>query len=430
MYHKRILLIICGSIAAYKSLELIRCLRKDGCEIDVIITQAAKQFITPLSVSALTAKKTYDELFCLNDEIEMGHIALARNAEMILIVPASADFTAKVAHGFADDLASTVMLAANWQKQAIIFAPAMNPQMWLNPAVQTNIAILQNNGAKIIQPENGEAACGETGFGRLASLEKILTFCQLNDGVYEGLTEGESSQSEYSSDIPTKNNPPHNILSGKLSGKHFIVTAGGTQEKIDPVRFIGNYSSGKQGFAIAQSLHDAGAIVTLIYGATTAPPPKYLSAIQAMNADEMFACIEKSLPADAIICAAAIADWQLPNINQQKLKKNGAQKLQLELVPTIDILAHISRHKLRPKLVIGFAAETENMLENATQKLKRKGCDWLLANNVADGAIFGADETEITLITNENIQPMGAMTKRDFASQLTIKIAEFFADAP
>jgi phosphopantothenoylcysteine decarboxylase/phosphopantothenate--cysteine ligase len=393
-YPQRILLVICGSIAAYKALELIRELRKFGCEIDGIMTEGAKQFITPLAVAALTGRAVYDELFSLKDEVEMGHIALARNADVILIAPASADFIAKVAHGFADDLASTVMLAANWQAQKIIFAPAMNPQMWANEATQANIAILQQRGALMVQPENGEAACGETGVGRLASLDKIMAAIK---------------------------------PSNKLAGKHFIVTAGGTQEKIDPVRFIGNYSSGKQGFAIAESLHQNGAKVTLIYGATSKPPAPYLNSMQALSVSEMLARIEETLPADGIICAAAVADWQVATPNAHKLKKNGNTNLQLELKPTIDILATVANHPQRPRLVVGFAAETENMLENAQAKLQRKNCDWLLANNVAGGAIFGKDETEVTFLTKTEQQNWGELSKIELASRLTHKITEFFA---
>ncbi len=390
---RRILLVICGSIAAYKACEIIRGLRQRNCEIDVVMTVGAKQFITPLTIAGLTGRNVYEELFSLKDEVEMGHISLARRADLVLVAPASADFMAKVAHGFADDLASTIMLAADWTNQEIVIAPAMNPQMWKNVATQANVDILQQRGAKIVQPESGEAACGEVGVGRLASIDKIISACNKNTS---------------------------------LQGKHFIVTAGGTQEKIDPVRFIGNYSSGKQGFAIAAELQQAGAKVTLICGATSQTPPSHLHAIHATSAAEMLESVVQSLPADGAIFAAAVADWQLSEPNAHKLKKTANQTLQLELVQTVDILVHICTHPLRPKLIIGFAAETENMLSNAQTKLKRKGCDWLLANNVANGAIFGLDTTEITYLTATQTQLWGVMTKAQLATILTQKITEFF----
>jgi phosphopantothenoylcysteine decarboxylase/phosphopantothenate--cysteine ligase len=394
MLPNKILLIICGSIAAYKSLDLIRELKRHGAELEVVTTDSALNFVTPFSLSALSGKKVHSDLFSLNDEMEMGHIALARFADLILVAPASADFMAKVAHGLAADLATSLLLAADWQKQQITFAPAMNPHMWSNLATQHNLKTLQMRGAAIIEPESGEAACGEIGVGRLASITNIINQITINK---------------------------------PLRGKHCIVTAGGTKEKIDPVRFIGNYSSGKQGFAIANALQQAGAKVTLIYGTTNAPPPHTTHNIQALSASEMLACVEDALPADIVICAAAVADWQATNPTPQKIKKNGANNLTLELSPTPDILQYISNHPTkRPKLVIGFAAETENLLQNAKVKLKNKGCDIILANNVANGAIFGSDDTEITYIDAEQTTNWGALSKAELATRLTKHITEFF----
>lgn len=402
----RILLIVCGSVAAYKSLELVRELQRNiqGCEINVVVTKGASQFVTPLAFSSLTGRNTYSDLFSLTDEVEMGHIALARHADMIVVAPASADFMAKAAHGAADDLASTVLLARDPTRTSLIIAPAMNPTMWQHPAVQRNVVQLQRDGATIIAPEAGEAACGEVGVGRLASLERIVTACMQPPAHHFSL--------------------PLNLT---LSDKHFIVTAGATHEPLDPVRFVGNYSSGKQGIAIALALKAAGARVTLVHGHITAPLPAGIHALYAPTAAEMLHAVEGALPVDGLICAAAVADWQPSVTPTEKMKKQGDAPLTLTFIPTPDILATIANHPtLRPRLVIGFAAETNNLLAHAKAKLTRKGCDWIVANDVSGGAIFGQDETDITLITADATFPFGRISKYAAAEHLIIKIMEYF----
>lgn len=358
-----LLLIITGSVAAYKSLELIRQLRKQAVEVDVILTQAAQQFITPLMVSSLTGRETYSELFSLKDEVEMGHIQLSRKADAILVAPATADIIAKMAVGQCDDLATTALLATN---KPVYVAPAMNHRMWSHAATQRNITQLLSDGITIIEPTEGEMACGEYGVGRVAEYDKILQVLQAISAAQN------------------------------LRGKSILVTAGPTHEPIDPVRFIGNYSSGKQGIAIANALAERGAKVTLILGPTAENPPLSVSTVNVSTAQEMFEACKEALPVDSAICAAAVADWQVDE-SAQKLKKRGNNSPpQLVLKENTDILQYLSQlQKDRPRLVIGFAAETENLLKNANAKLQRKGCDWLLANDVGEGAVFGADHNHV-----------------------------------
>jgi phosphopantothenoylcysteine decarboxylase / phosphopantothenate---cysteine ligase len=370
---KRILLIIGGGIAAYKTPELVRDIIKRGGEVTCLLTKAAEQFVTPLTLASLSGNKVYTDLFSLTDEVEMGHIQLSRNADLIVVAPATADFIAKAAHGLANDLASTVLLATD---KPVLLAPAMNVRMWHHAATQRNIARLQSDGIHVIGPDEGDMACGEYGLGRMSEPHVIADeMCAL---------------------LTPKNLP--------LKGIHVLVTSGPTFEPIDPVRFIGNHSSGKQGHAIAKAALDAGACVTLVSGPVNVPDPIGAKVIHVKTAQEMLDAVEAALPADVVICAAAVADWSLTTQPNQKLKKTGNDTLTLTFAQTPDILAHISQHpSKRPTLVIGFAAETEHVISHAKQKRLKKGCDWIVANDVseASGGVFGQDTNAATLITQE-----------------------------
>ncbi len=394
MSRKSILLIITGSIASYKSLELIRSLRTSGLVVRCVITKAAAEFVTPLSVAALSENAVYGDLFSLKDETEMGHIRLTREADLVVVAPASANIIAKMACGFADDLASAALLASN---KPIIIAPAMNTQMWNNSATKRNIAQLKADGIKVIEPDSGTLACGEIGAGRMAEANKI---------------------SEY---ILSTLQTPNSTLNNRKA----IVTAGATHEAIDPVRFIGNRSSGKQGYAIAEALADAGAEVTLISGNTTLLTPSNVKLVQVTTALEMLAAVENSLPADIAVCTAAVADFRPKSVSVQKIKKTAEKKPPtIELIENPDILKIISAHKKRPKLVVGFAAETENLLKNAREKLTRKGCDWIIANDVAGGKIFSGDENEVVLVTAKKQEKWQKMSKAEVAKKLVTNIIE------
>jgi phosphopantothenoylcysteine decarboxylase/phosphopantothenate--cysteine ligase len=400
---KSILLIITGSVASYKSLELIRLLKAQGVEVTGILTKGGAQFITPLAVSSLTGMKTYDDMFSLTDEVEMGHIQLSRVAELVLVAPASADIMAKMANGIADDLATTALLATN---KPVVIAPAMNHKMWEHPATQRNLAQLKADGIRVISPTSGEMACGETGIGRMAEPGAIVEYLRNSTNV--SATVLSASQA--------------------LKGKRAIVTSGPTAEAIDPVRYLGNRSSGKQGHAIAAALAAAGAEVTLVTGSVNIADPAGVTTIHTGNAEAMLAAVEKALPADIFVAAAAVADWCLAKPSAQKIKKKSSEdKLTLELVPTVDILATVSRSKQRPGLVIGFAAETEKLLEHARKKRQQKGCDWLLANEVSEGRVFGADDNTVTLITESAEETWPLASKRDIAAKLAHKIVDYFA---
>lgn len=403
----RILLIISGSIAAYKSLELIRLLKKNQIAVSAILTKGGAEFITPLAVSSLTGEQTYTDLFSLKDEVEMGHIRLSREADLILVAPASAELIAKMVQGHADDLASATLLAAN---KPIVLAPAMNHAMWSNPATKRNIAQLKKDGVQIIEPVEGEMACGEYGVGRMAEVEDIfkailnsptLTLPPPAGGGWEGGT--------------------------SLKGKRAIVTAGPTYEAIDPVRFIGNHSSGKQGYAIAAALAKAGADVTLISGPTSLNSSAHVTRIEVTTAEEMLKATTKALPADIAVFSAAVSDWRVKKPATQKLKKRASKSApELVLEETPDILATIGAHNKRPTLVIGFAAETENVLKNAEEKRRRKNADWLLANDVSDGKIFGAADTELFFISSGKPENWGTLSKEKAASKLVEKMESFF----
>ncbi len=391
---RSLLLIISGSVAAYKSLEFIRLAREQGIEVTAILTKGGAKFITPLAVSSLTGRKTYDDLFSLTDEVEMGHIELSRSADAILVAPASADLLAKMAQGAADDLATTALLATN---KPVFVAPAMNHKMWSHPATQRNIAQLKADGVTIIDPTEGAMACGEFGVGRLAEPADILKA------------------------LGSKTNSKR----GALAGKRAIVTSGPTHEPIDPVRYIANRSSGKQGHAIAAALAAAGADVTLIAGPTRLSAPHGVTHIPVTTAQEMSEAVLHALPADIAVCAAAVSDWHVAHIASQKIKKTAAHSTpRLTLVENPDILAQLSRHKTkRPKLVIGFAAETHDVLKYARDKRNKKGCDWMVANDVSGGQAFDRDDNSVTLITANSEDTFVRMSKQAIATQLVERIA-------
>lgn len=396
--NKSILLIISGSIAAYKALDLIRRLREENISVTTILTKSGAQFVTPLSVAALSGEAVYDDLFSLKDESEMGHIRLSREHDLVVVAPASADILAKMAHGMANDLATATLLATN---TPVIAIPAMNPEMWQNPATQRNIKQLQTDGIQFIGPESGLVACGEEGFGRFATLDTII------DGILSRL----------------KQQNIHKPLSGKTA----IVTCGPTYEAIDPVRFIGNRSSGKQGIAIANALTAAGAKVTLVSGPVSETIPASIAeVIYVESAAEMLSACESALPADIAICAAAVADWRPAHITANKIKKDhNASPPEITLTPTTDILQCLSQHeKFRPSLVIGFAAETDNLLEKAIAKRARKGCDWIIANDVSADKVFGKDTNEVLFITKEGHEAWPQTTKTIIAERLVERIAE------
>jgi len=390
---KRVLLIVSGGIAAYKSLELIRRLREKGAKVRCILTKAGAEFVTPLSLAALSEDKVYGELFSLTDEAEMGHIQLSRDADLLVVAPATANILAKMAQGRADDLATTALLATD---KPVLVAPAMNVRMWEHAATQSNIAALKQRGILTVGPNQGDMACGEFGFGRLAEPQEILA-------AIEAVL-----------DAPRP-----------LSGLRALVTSGPTHEPIDPVRYIANRSSGKQGHAIATALARHGAETTLVSGPSSLPDPAGLKTLHVETAEEMLAACRAALPVEIAVCAAAVADWRAATAAQQKLKKNGGAPSALELAQNPDILAELSQGGAnRPALVIGFAAETENVVEQGRAKLARKGCDWILANDVAPGtATFGGDNNRIHLITAEGVDDWPEMNKAEVAERLCWQIA-------
>ncbi|MCC9621258.1 bifunctional phosphopantothenoylcysteine decarboxylase/phosphopantothenate--cysteine ligase CoaBC [Thalassospira sp. MA62] len=401
---KNILLIIAGGIAAYKVLEVIRRLKDRGINVRAILTNGGAQFVTPLSVSALTENKVYQDLFSLTDEAEMGHIRLSREADLVVVAPASADILAKMATGQAGDLATTALLATN---KPVMIAPAMNVEMWNHPATQANIATLESRGVMRVGPSAGDLACGETGSGRLADPAEII---------------------QSIADFLEKQDAPK-----PLAGKRAIVTSGPTHEPIDPVRYIANRSSGKQGHAIAQRLADAGADVTLVSGPVTLPDPTGVRVVRIETARDMLTAVQSALPADIAVCAAAVADWRVADAASQKLKKDGSGIIpDMKLSENPDILATISAPgPARPSLVIGFAAETENVADHGRAKRTRKGCDWILANDVAPATgTFGGDDNEICLITGDDatgIETWSRQSKTGVAKQLVARIIDHFA---
>ena len=393
---KRILLVIGGGIAAYKSLELIRLLTRGGASVVPVLTKAGSQFVTPLSVSALAGHKVYEDLFDLTDEAKMGHIQLSRAADLIVVAPATADLMARMATGRADDLAATLLLATDTR---VLMAPAMNVRMWQHPATVRNLATLAADGILTVGPNEGDMACGEYGPGRMAEPAEILAAI--------GQTLG----------------------GGPLAGKHVIVTSGPTQEPIDPVRYIANRSSGAQGTAIAAALRDLGARVTFVTGPASVPAPAGVSVVPVVTAREMQAAVMAALPADAAVMAAAVADWHVANAATSKLKKDGTgAPPALQFAENPDILAELSRGASRPRLVVGFAAETDDVLAHATAKRLRKGCDWIVANDVSPRTgIMGGTENAVTLISASGAEAWPRMAKDAVARRLAARIAEALA---
>tara|TARA_Y100001960_G_scaffold143570_1_gene152025 strand:- start:3580 stop:4779 length:1200 start_codon:yes stop_codon:yes gene_type:complete len=391
LLNKKILLIICGGIAAYKSLEIIRNLKKRNVKIKTILTKSAKNFVTPLSITSLSKEKVYDDIFSTENEMEMDHISLSRWADLIVVCPATANTISKLSSGTSDDLASTVMLASD---KDILLAPAMNVRMWEHPSTKENLIKLKNYGYKIIGPEIGDMACGEYGEGKMTEPTEIIKEI---DSYFEN---------------KTKNN--------KFKA---LITAGPTQEYIDPVRFITNKSSGKQGFAIAKSFRDNGFETTLISGETNLNPINGVKFIKVKTAEEMFRQTLNNLPVNVAVFCAAVADYKVKNYSNKKLKKK--ENLNLILEKNIDILSHISNHNsLRPKLTIGFAAETNNLYENSITKLKEKNCDWIIANNVSDKTIgFDSNDNEISILYRDGTyENLNKMSKSLIATELVSRV--------
>src|SRR5271166_460903 len=400
----RILLVVGGGIAAYKALELIRRLKDRGATVRVVLTPGAKHFITPLSAATLSGEPVRDDLFSLTDESLIGHIELSRAADLIVVAPATANLLARMAGGLADDLATTLLLATD--KRTLV-APAMNVRMWEHPATQRNVERLKADGVLFVGPEAGTMACGEFGPGRLAEPPAIIE--AIDQALAFGTLLDDSSR----------------YGRGLLSGRHVIVTSGPTYEAIDPVRFLGNRSSGRQGHAIAQSAVGAGARVTLVSGPVALLDPSGATVIHVESALQMRAAVEAALPADAFIGAAAVADWRVADVSSDKIKKDGHSAPTLRLVENPDILAEISRKTaFRPAFVIGFAAETEDVAANAKAKLKRKGCDLIVANSVAEGtSTFGGETNEVQLIDREGIESWPPMSKAEVADRIVRRLA-------
>jgi len=390
---KRILLVIGGGIAAYKSLDLIRRLRERGASVTPVLTRAAEEFVTPLSAGALAGAKCYRHLFDLTDEAEMGHIELSRSADLVVVAPATADLMAKMAGGHADDLASTLLMATD---KRVLVAPAMNVRMWLHPANQRNIAALKRDGVLFAGPNEGDMACGEFGPGRMAEPLEIVA----SVGAALG--------------------------GGPLNGRHVIVTSGPTHEPIVPVRYIANRSSGAQGTAIAAALRDLGARVTFVTGPASVPPPGGVDVVRVETANEMLAAVRAALPSDAAVFAAAVADWRVANAAATKMKKDGSGRAPaLEFAENPDILATVSQlGDTRPALVVGFAAETDDVLAYATAKRDRKGCDWIVANDVSPATgIMGGEENAVTVITASGAEEWPRVPKDEVARRLALRIA-------
>ena len=397
---KRILLVISGGIAAYKSLELIRRLKQQGAAVRCILTAGGAEFVTPLSVAALSGERVYSDLFSLTDEAEMGHIELSRAADLVVVAPATADLLARMAQGRADDLAATALLATD---KVVLAAPAMNHRMWLNAATRANVETLMARGVLFVGPNDGDMACGEYGPGRMAEPDEIVAAIEGYFGA-----------------------------SAPLAGRRALITSGPTHEAIDPVRYIANRSSGKQGHAIAAACARLGAQVTLVSGPSALADPAGVSVVHIESAAEMLEACTAALPSDVAVCAAAVSDWRAAAPSESKIKKSGAAPT-LELVENPDILASLSAAgNQRPALVIGFAAETEALIENARAKLLRKGCDWIMANDVSTGGdggggVMGGDDNTVHLVTADGVEAWPTMSKQAVAERLAARIAAYFA---
>lgn len=395
LQHKRILLIISGGIAAYKCLELIRRLRGQGAAVRCVLTKSATEFVTPLSVAALSGDKVYGDLFSLTDEHEMGHIQLSRDADLLVVVPATANILARMAQGIADDLATTVLLATD---KKVIAAPSMNIRMWEHPATVSNLGLLRHRGIEILGPDSGDMACGEFGEGRMVEPTDILAAIQT-----------------------------HFTDEGRLNGLRALITSGPTHEPIDPVRYIANRSSGKQGHAIASALARLGAHTTLVTGPTRQNDPSGVEVVHIETAREMLAACEKALPADIAVCTAAVSDWRVVQEADQKIKKDSATP-SLLLKENPDILRTLSQPgNDRPRLVVGFAAETGDVIEKAMPKCANKECDWIVANDVSpETGTFGGDTNQVHLITKTECESWPKMSKQEVATLLARRIADQF----
>lgn len=393
MSAKTIILIISGGIAAVKIPELIRRLRDEGQSVIPVMTKAAHQFVTPLSVSALAEHRVYTDLFDLTDEAAMGHIQLSRSADIVLVAPGTANLVAKMANGFSDDLASTLLLATD---TPVIIAPSMNVRMWEHPTTCRNLTKLRKDGVRVIGPNKGVMACGEFGYGRMAEVTEIL---RAVDEFFKV---------------------------GPLQGKHALVTSGPTHEPIDPVRYIANRSSGAQGTAIAEALRDLGARVSFVTGPADVAPPSGVETHRVQTAVEMLQAVQSILPVDVAVCAAAVADWRMARAHNQKMKKVTSGSLpNLEFAENPDILAYLSNGVHRPRLVVGFAAETEYVVKNATAKRLRKGCDWIVANDVSsDTGVMGGQKNTVTLIDDNGDEAWDEMSKEGVAKRLALRIAQ------
>jgi phosphopantothenoylcysteine decarboxylase/phosphopantothenate--cysteine ligase len=391
---KSVLLIIGGGIAAYKTHELVRLLKTRGAVVRIILSKAAEQFVTPLSLASLSGEKVYTSLFSLTDEVEMGHIQLSRAADLLIVAPATADLMAKMANGLADDLASTALLATD---KRVLIAPAMNVRMWRHPATQRNVETLRRDGVSLVGPNDGEMACGEFGPGRMAEPNEILAAII---------------------DLLKPRSQP-------LTGKKVVITAGPTREPIDPVRFISNHSSGKQGYAIAKAAVELGAETILISGPVSLPIPSGVQVMPVETAQEMLEICEGEMPADIAIFTAAVADWRVASEAPEKLKKTSGAAPSLTLTENPDILATISRSAKRPHVVVGFAAETGNVTENASQKLKKKGCDLIVANDVSKGSgVFGGERNTVQLVSAAGVEDWPQMSKDEVARKLIERLAQ------
>ncbi|WHU03027.1 bifunctional phosphopantothenoylcysteine decarboxylase/phosphopantothenate--cysteine ligase CoaBC [Sphingomonas sp. NIBR02145] len=391
---KKILLIVGGGIAAYKACELIRLCRKAGIEVKCVLTEGGQHFVTPMTLAALSENQVYTNLFDLKDEAEMGHIQLSREADLVVVAPATADLLAKMAAGIADDLATTLLLATD---KPVLAAPAMNVRMWQHAATRRNVATLRGDGVTVLEPDEGPMACGEYGPGRLPEPEAILAAIQ-------------------------KFSEPKSGAPRPLAGKHVLVTAGPTHEPIDPVRYIANRSSGKQGYAIAGALAALGAKVTLVSGPVTLATPPGVTRIDVETAQEMANAVAQALPADAAVMVAAVGDWHVERAGQ-KLKKQGGAPPRLELTENPDILAMLGASPRRPGLVVGFAAETEQVLEHAAAKRTRKGADWIVANDVS-GDVMGGEANAVHLVTADGVESWERLPKDEVARRLAQRIAD------
>ena len=397
MSDRRVLLIVGGGIAAYKCLELVRLLRGRGIAVRPVLTEAGAKFVTPLSLAALCEDKVHTDLFSLTDEAEMGHIRLSRSADLVVVAPATADLMARAAGGLANDLATTLLLATD---TPVMMVPAMNVRMWTHPATRRNLATLRADGVRFVGPEVGDMACGETGPGRMAEPAAICA------AILEALS-GAGSR--------------------PLAGRRALVTAGPTAEPVDPVRVLTNRSSGKQGFAIAGALADLGAEVTLVAGPVAEPTPPGVRRVDVETAREMLAACEAALPADIAVCVAAVADWRPAEVAPGKTKKAGGAPPEIRLVENPDILATLSRAPNRPRLVVGFAAETETVEDHARAKLDRKGCDWIVANDVSRPGVMGGTNNAVSIVTRDGVERWDEAPKAEVARRLADRIAATLA---